>query len=202
MCFNCKVHFEMRPSSSVTPFKKRGNVKEFIHEVVVRIIEAFKNPNLTQDEIEALNYDDYQSEVVESLIRIFRDSSDEYIKSRAMDGIMHFKDFDREEFLIKEFESADEGWQGAIIDRLGSMSTLKATSALITIAKSDSDANNRYLAARQLANYGTPSNLEDLRWIYNNDDGEDYEGFKVSDAARTTMNKVLSRHSNDSLVSE
>ena len=119
-----------------------------------------------------------------------------------MDGIMHFKDFDREEFLIKEFESADEGWQGAIIDRLGSMSTLKATSALIMIAKSDSDANNRYLAVKQLANYGTPSNLEDLRWVYNNDDGEDYEGFKVSDAARTTMNKVLSRHPNDSLVSE
>ncbi|WP_143342162.1 HEAT repeat domain-containing protein [Deinococcus indicus] len=177
-------------------------MKEFIHEVVVRIIEASKNPNLTQDEIESLNYDDYQSEVIESLMKIFIDYSDEYIKSRAMDGIMHFKGFDREEFLIKEFESADERWQGAIIGRLGSMSTLKAIGALITIAKFDSDADNRYLAVKQLANHGTPSNLEDLQWIYNNDDGEDYEGFKVSDAARITMNKILSRHPNESLFRE
>jgi HEAT repeat protein len=160
---------------------------------VLHIVNDRLSINLSEIDIDILNHKLPADEVVSILIEVFNNESDDTIKSRAFDAILSIIEFDRIGFLIDLFSVSPFGWQAACCRELSRFHDNRAITKLCDILLKEPNADLRYLAAEGLARIGDAAAIEPLRYAQNNDIGQDYEGFRVSDMASQALQQVLSR---------
>lgn len=173
--------------------KGRFNLNYLIEYSIKKIIEGSNGPDLTQNEIESLNSFEF-IETSQFLLKTFLNSENDYEKSRAFDGLMHLAAFDRSKFLTERFGEMNNGWQDAFMAAMAETGDYKCIKKLLEIAIDSHDPDLRYQAVSKLGNIGGLEIIESLSSITLNDTGEDFEGFRISDAAIKAIQEIQQRN--------
>jgi len=106
---------------------------------------------------------------------------------------MNLLQFDRAGYLISHYDNQIEGWQDAFLKALISIGNEFCIEKLMHIALNSENSDLRYQAVSGLGNIASKECVADLEWIRQNDVGEDFEGFKISDAASEAIYTIQHR---------
>lgn len=175
---------------------------ESLPSAVIALIKNAPGVELSADEILALNA--FPVELASQvLLKLLRESEHATISSRAFLGLLHLEGYDVVGFLIGFFDEQSmpermgdwrsSGWRTACCRRLAKCKDSRAITKLATVLLSDSDPDVRFVAAEALGDIGDQQALPALEYASQNDKGEDYEGFLVSEAAREAIAKLRAR---------
>jgi HEAT repeat protein len=98
--------------------------------------------------------------------------------------------------FIPHLESPDPILRWKVCGLLSSCGDNEATMPVVNVLLNDPEAATRMLAAFTLEKIGDRRAIPALRWAQQHDDGTDWEGRRMSDAAADAIDEILKRYSN------
>ena len=147
---------------------------------------------LSAPEIAALNSVP-ADQVVPILSSIFDKETDLIVKSRAYHALMGINGYDKVGFLRDIFERSSVDWQIFNCTSLSCFQDPRAIQMLCSAALKNQDPDVRYVAADSLGALGDDTAVETLESVQKHDLGVDFEGFRIAEAARSSIVKIKSR---------
>ncbi|HYE67790.1 MAG TPA: HEAT repeat domain-containing protein [Anaerovoracaceae bacterium] len=128
--------------------------------------------------------------VIPVLCDIFKETSNDYVQSRAYRQIITFPNFDSVQFLIEVFDQSDVNWQCAFCEDLSRFRDPRAVAKLCQIMLEHPNPDVRYNAAHALMVIGDTAALAALEYVSQQDEGVDFEEHPVADMAYTGLVKI------------
>ncbi|MBB6100037.1 HEAT repeat protein [Deinobacterium chartae] len=167
-------------------------MEEFYKEAVRNIVNGSTGPEVANSDFESL-LDFPQDDVIRALEHIFVESKESFEKSRVLDALSRLPGYDFVAFLVNQFDSANSRWQEAICRELGELKDQRAISKLTEVMLNHPEPDLRFIAVEQIEKIGNTEVISGLQNVVDNDTGEDFEGFPISDRANQAIESIRQR---------
>lgn len=124
---------------------------------------------------------------------IFDKESDSTVKSRAFHAILSIRKLDKVQFLLDVFDKSSIDWQIAYCRAFARFYDSRATKKLQQLLLECEDPDIRFVAVETLGEIGDSGVIEALEYAQKNDNGTDFEGFRIADVASEALTKIRDR---------
>jgi GNAT superfamily N-acetyltransferase len=178
---------------------ERGiNLREFdpvcIDKADVRfLVSSMYTGEVGKEEIKDFFLDVDPAFAVQCLDKLFH-SSDEDIRSNAVELLVYLKGPESLPWIEECLNDEDLGFRCAGCSFLAELDCPEAVSRLIRCLREDPSDGVRYSAVNALERCGDMSVIATLREAAENDQGTDYEGRLISDAALEAIERITERN--------
>lgn len=134
------------------------------------------------------------SEVIEVLSEIMLSDPDPEMQGYAARTLVEIAPERASELIVPLLESPEPILREDICGLLSNCGDEKATMPLMEVLQNDRDADARFLAAFALGKIGDRRAIPALEWARQHDDGIDFDGHRVRNAAEDAISEILARY--------
>jgi HEAT repeat protein len=135
-------------------------------------------------------------ELVEVLSAILLSNQGPDIQGYAADALVRVDPRRGRRLIIPLLKSPDPTLRWLVCGLLSNHGDEEAVAPLVSVLCADPEADVRLTAAFALGKIGDPQALSALQWVQQYDDGTDFEGRRVSDAAAQAITEIHAQHPN------
>jgi HEAT repeat protein len=134
------------------------------------------------------------SKVIEVLSKIMLTDPDPEMQGYAARALVEIAPERASKLIVPLLESPEPILREDICGLLSKCGDEKAVAPLMEVLQNDRDADVRFLAAFALGKIGDRRAIPALEWARRHDDGMDFDGHPVRNAAEDAINEILARY--------